>query len=69
MTTTKEKAARTATSGTASKTLTTQPHFTQLHRAWIAIISVAQRHIIDALLLASGVQLLLALVAVLGVLQ
>ena len=66
---TKGKAARTTTPGTASKTLTTQPHFTALHRAWAAIISVAQRHAIDALLLANSVALLLALAAVLGGVQ
>lgn len=53
----------------ANKITDDKGHFTQMRRAWLAIISVAQRHAIDALLLASSVQLLLALAAVLGVLQ
>lgn len=62
----KGKAARTATSGTASKTHKTPLHFTALSRAWLAIVSVAQSLAIDGLMLATSVPMLTALVAVLG---
>ncbi len=52
----------------ANKITDDKGHFTQIHRAWLAIISVAQRHAIDAMLLANSVVLLLELAAMVKVL-
>ncbi|MCW2310582.1 hypothetical protein [Rhodoferax antarcticus] len=51
---TKGKAARTTTPGTAFKTLSTKSHFTQVHRAWLAIISVANSLAPDAMVFGMG---------------
>jgi hypothetical protein len=66
MSATNRKAARATTPGTASKSLSTPLYFTALSRAWVAIVSVAQRLAIDGLMLATSVPLLAVLVAVLG---
>ena len=48
------KAARTATPGTAFKTLSTQPHFTQAARALQAIKSIANSLAPDAMVFGMG---------------
>jgi len=61
---TKGKAARTTTPGTAFKTLSTKSHFTQVRRAWLAIISVANSLAPDALVFGMGMLYGLALATV-----
>jgi len=44
----------------AKQSTENRSHFTQVHRAWTAIFSVAQRHAFTVLMIASGAPLVLA---------